>query len=63
LTQQAESVPEKVQQTKSVKQPESTEPTMKQIAEREYRKSAREKMLRNIEQSRQQQGRSRGISH
>ena len=55
LTQQAESVPEKVQQTKSVKQPESTEPTMKQIAEREYRKSAREKMLRNIEQSRQQQ--------
>jgi hypothetical protein len=63
LTQQAEAVPEKVQQSETVEQPKQTEPTTKQIAEREYRRSAREKMIRNIEQSRQQQGRSRGISH
>jgi conjugative relaxase-like TrwC/TraI family protein len=63
ITLQAETVPEKVEQTGAIKQAEQTEPTMKQTPEQKYRQSVREKMLQNIEQSHQQQGRSRGISH
>ncbi len=63
FTQQAEAVPEKVEQTEAIKQPEQTEPTVKQTPEQKYRQASRERMLRNIEQSRQQPGRSRGISH
>jgi conjugative relaxase-like TrwC/TraI family protein len=63
FTQQAEAVPEKVEQSEAVKRPEQTEPTKQQPPEQKYRQSVREKMLQNIEQSRQQQGRSRGISH
>jgi conjugative relaxase-like TrwC/TraI family protein len=63
ITQRAETVPEKAEQTEAINQPEQTEQTMKQTPEQKYRQSVREKMLRNIEQSRQQQGRSRGISH
>ena len=63
FAQQAEAVPEKAQQTEAVEQPKHIEPTKKQTAEQKYRQASRERMLRNIEESRQQQGRSRGISH
>jgi len=63
ITQRVESTSENAEKTEAIKQPEQTEPTMKQTPEQKYRQSVREKMLRNIEQSRQQQGRSRGISH
>jgi hypothetical protein len=63
IIQRVESTPENADKTEAIKQAEQTEPTMKLTPEQKYRQSVREKMLQNIEQSRQQQGRSRGISH
>jgi hypothetical protein len=63
FTQQTQAVSEKVAQTEAVQQAEKIEPIIKQASEQGVRQSLWEKMGQSSEQSRQQQRRSRGISH